>query len=102
MYSPMEGDNWGESVFIAGEPPPPPGTPNHGASWVRVSPRYFDTIGTRIVEGRANNEEDTPQTRTIAVVNRDIREEILQRRPRDRKALQRRYQTSRALSRLSA
>ena len=70
IYSPMEGDNWGETVYIAGQPPPPPGTSNHGASWVRVSPGYFDTIGTRIVEGRANNAEDTPQTRTIAVVNR--------------------------------
>jgi predicted permease len=70
MYSPMEGDNWGEGVFIDGEPPPAPGTHDHGASWVRVSPHYFETIGTKIVEGRANNEQDTPITRNIAVVNR--------------------------------
>jgi predicted permease len=70
LYSPMEGDNWGEGVYIEGEPPPAPGTPDHGASWVRVSPRYFDTIGTKIVEGRALNEQDTPSTRTVAVVNR--------------------------------
>ena len=70
IYSPMEGDNWGEGVYIEGEPPPPPGTPDHGASWVRVSPGYFDTIGTKILEGRAINEQDTPATRTVAVVNR--------------------------------
>ena len=70
LYSPMEGNNWGEGVYIAGEPPPPPGTPNHGASWVRVSPGYFDAIGTKVVEGRAVNEQDTPATRTVAVVNR--------------------------------
>jgi predicted permease len=70
IYSPMEGDNWGEGVYIDGEPPPPPGTPDHGASWVRVSPGYFDTIGTKIVEGRALNEQDTPATRPVAVVNR--------------------------------
>jgi predicted permease len=70
IYSPMEGDNWGEGVFIAGEPPPPPGTRDHGASWVRVSPHYFETIGTKIVEGRANTEQDTPATRNVAVVNR--------------------------------
>lgn len=70
LYSPMEGDNWGEGVFIEGEPPPPPGTPDHGASWVRVSPGYFDTIGTKIMEGRALNAQDTPGTRTVAVVNR--------------------------------
>lgn len=70
IYSPMEGNNWGETVFIEGEPPPPPGTTGHGASWVRVSPGYFDTIGTKVVEGRALNEQDTPTTRTVALVNR--------------------------------
>src|SRR3954467_15003897 len=70
LYSPMEGDNWGEGVYIDGEPPPPPGTPDHGASWLRTSPGYFDTIGTKIVEGRAINEQDTPTTRAVALVNR--------------------------------
>jgi predicted permease len=70
LYSPMEGDNWGEGVYIEGEPPPPPGTPDHGASWLRVSPGYFDTIGTKVVEGRANTEQDTPGSRTVALVNR--------------------------------
>ena len=70
LYSPMEGDNWGESVFIAGEAPPPPGTHDHGASWLRASPHYFETIGTKIVEGRAIDEQDTPTTRNVAVVNR--------------------------------
>jgi predicted permease len=70
IYSPMEGDNWGEGVYIEGDPPPPPGTPDHGASWVRVTPGYFDTIGTKILEGRAIDEQDTPTTRSVAVVNR--------------------------------
>lgn len=70
LYSPMEGDNWGESVYIDGEPPPPPGTSDHNASWVRTSPGYFATIGTKIVDGRAINEQDTPATHTVAVVNR--------------------------------
>ncbi|HEU4413844.1 MAG TPA: FtsX-like permease family protein, partial [Candidatus Angelobacter sp.] len=70
LYSPMEGDNWGEGVYIDGEPPPAPGTPDHGASWVRVSPGYFDAIGTKVIEGRAINEQDTPNTRSVALVNR--------------------------------
>src|SRR5215510_5321871 len=70
IYSPMEGNNWGESVFIEGEPPPAPGSGDNGASWVRVTPGYFDAIGTKIVKGRAFNEQDTPATRTVAVVNR--------------------------------
>jgi predicted permease len=70
LYSPMEGDNWGEGVFIEGDPPPPPGTRDHGASWLRATPGYFDTIGTKIIEGRAISEQDRPETRTVAVVNR--------------------------------
>jgi putative ABC transport system permease protein len=70
LYSPMEGDNWGEGVFIEGEPPPAPGTRDHGASWLRAGPNYFDTVGTKIVKGRANNEQDTSTTRNVAVVNR--------------------------------
>jgi predicted permease len=71
LYSPMDGDhNWTESIFIDGEPPPQPGAPKHKASWVRVSPGYFDIIGTKLLEGRALNEQDTPTTRTVAIVNR--------------------------------
>ncbi|HET9283613.1 MAG TPA: ABC transporter permease [Candidatus Angelobacter sp.] len=70
LYSPMEGDNWGESVYIDGEPPPAPGTRDHNASWLRASPGYFDAIGTKVLEGRAINEQDTPSTRTVAMVNR--------------------------------
>ncbi|MBZ5523120.1 MAG: ABC transporter permease [Acidobacteriia bacterium] len=71
LYSPMDGDhNWGAKVFIEGQPPLAPGTAGQGALWVRVSPGYFDTIGTKIVEGRALDEHDTPKTRAVAVVNR--------------------------------
>jgi predicted permease len=69
-YSPMEGDNWGESVYIDGQAPPPPGTQDHGATWVRTSPGYFATLGTKVVEGRAMDERDAPTTRTVAMVNR--------------------------------
>ena len=72
LYTPMEGDNWTESVFIDSEPPPPPGTPGHRALWVRVSPGYFDIIGTKVLEGRALSEQDTPATRTVALVNRSF------------------------------
>ena len=79
LYSPMEGDNWGESVYIEGDPPPAPGTADHGASWLRVSPGYFDTIGTKIVEGRAINEQDTPATRAVSAGESFLRTKIFQR-----------------------
>jgi putative ABC transport system permease protein len=70
LYSPMEGDNWGEGVFIEGEPPPAIGTRDHGASWLRASPHYFETVGTKIVEGRDITLQDTATTRNVALVNR--------------------------------
>jgi predicted permease len=69
MYSPMEGDNWGEGVYFEGRPAPPPGSNEQNASWVRASSGYFDTIGTKIVVGRGITEQDTASTRNIAVVN---------------------------------
>jgi predicted permease len=69
LYSPMEADNWDETVFVQGQPPPDPDSSESNASWVRVSPEYFDTIGTKIVQGRAIGEEDTATTEHAAVVN---------------------------------
>jgi putative ABC transport system permease protein len=69
LYSPMEGDNWGEGVYFEGRPAPPPGSNEQHASWVRANPGYFETIGTKIIAGRGITEEDTASTRSIAVVN---------------------------------
>jgi predicted permease len=69
LYSPMEGDNWGETVYIEGQPPPAPGSNENGSSWLRVSDGYFETIGTRIVKGRGITEQDTESSRNVAVVN---------------------------------
>jgi len=69
LYSPMEGDNWGEGVYFEGRPAPPPGSHEQNASWVRASAGYFQTIGTKIIAGRGITEQDTASTRNIAVVN---------------------------------
>jgi len=68
MYSPMEGNNWSGPVYFPGR------TANlgeHGdfASWVRISPHYFQTIGSRLIRGRAIGEQDTPTSARVAVVN---------------------------------
>jgi predicted permease len=69
LYSPMEGDNWGETVYIEGQAPPPPDSDQNSASWVRVSDGYFDTIGTKIVQGRAITDQDTATSERVALVN---------------------------------
>jgi predicted permease len=69
LYSPMEGDNWGNGVYIEGQAPPPPGSNFNNSSWDRVSAGYFENIGTKIVAGRGITEQDTASTQPVAVVN---------------------------------
>jgi predicted permease len=68
LYAPMSGDSWNEGVFISGRPQPGP-KEEIGAGWARVMPGFFETLGARIVQGRAIGDEDTPTTRSVAVVN---------------------------------
>ena len=69
LYMPMEGNNWGETVYLEGQAPPPPDSNENESSWVRVSDGYFDLIGTKIVQGRPISEQDTQATRPVAMVN---------------------------------
>ncbi|MFP5229801.1 MAG: ABC transporter permease [Acidobacteriota bacterium] len=69
LYSPMEGDNWGEGVYIEGQAPPAPGSNFNSTSWDRVSAGYFDNIGTKIVAGRGITDQDSGSSQLVAVVN---------------------------------
>lgn len=69
LYTPMEGDNWGEDVYIEGQAPPPPGSGANNASWVRVSPGYFENIGTKMIAGRSFTDQDNATAPHVAVVN---------------------------------
>jgi predicted permease len=68
LYSPLEGDNWGEQVYVEGRPAPGP-EENNNSSWDRVSPRFFETIGQPVLRGRGFTEQDTATSRMVAVVN---------------------------------
>jgi predicted permease len=52
LYSPLEGDNWGECVIQQGHPAPRPGD-KCGSSWDRVSTHFLDSIGVPMIRGRA-------------------------------------------------
>lgn len=68
LYSTLEGDNWGESVFVEGRPAPGPEEHN-GSSWDRVSPQFFQTIGQPVIRGRGFTDQDTATSQMVAVVN---------------------------------
>jgi len=68
LYTPLEGNNWGEGVFIQGRPEPGPHE-NNGASWARVGPKFFEIIGQHLLRGRGITSQDTSTSPGIAVVN---------------------------------
>jgi predicted permease len=72
MYTPMDGDNWGETVYIAGQEPPPPDSNRNQTLWVRVGVGYFESIGTKIIKGRAFTEQDGPASRNVAMINQEF------------------------------
>jgi len=68
LYSPLEGDNWGDCVIQQGHPAPRPGD-KCLSSWDRVSPHFLDSIGVPIVRGRGITEQDTQSSPQVVVVN---------------------------------
>jgi predicted permease len=68
LYSTLEGNNWGEGVYVQGRPAPGPEEHN-GSSWDRVSPHFFETIGQPVIRGRGITDQDTATSRMVAVVN---------------------------------
>ena len=65
LYSPLEGDRWGESVFAQGQTAPK----DNDSTWDRVSPRFLDAIGVPILRGRGITAQDTASTQPVAIVN---------------------------------
>jgi predicted permease len=66
-YSPFNGCCWSFSIAVAGYTP----RENESTSTLlnRVSPRYFDTLGTRVLRGRVFDAHDSPASPRVAVVN---------------------------------
>ena len=66
-YTPMESNNWGSGVKIQGEP-----DINKGASWVKGTAEYFDSVGTHVVMGRGFRVQDALNAAPVAVVNQEF------------------------------
>ncbi|HLG55256.1 MAG TPA: ABC transporter permease [Vicinamibacterales bacterium] len=67
LYNPLT-NNWGEGVLVAGKPAPAPGA-EIGSSWDRVSTRYLQQLGVKLVRGRYFADSDNEQSENVAVVN---------------------------------
>jgi predicted permease len=63
----MEENNWGSGVKIQGDP-----DINKGASWVKGTAEYFDSVGTHVVMGRGFTRQDTMNSTPVAVVNQEF------------------------------
>ena len=67
-YAPMSGNQNGHDIRIQGRPEPGP-KDDVSADWTRLTPAFFNTIGARMVAGRTIDENDTENSRRVAVIN---------------------------------
>jgi putative ABC transport system permease protein len=67
-YAPMSGSQWGNDIRVQGKPEPGP-EDDASADWTRITPGFFDTIGARMLTGRAINEDDNGNTLHVVVIN---------------------------------
>ncbi len=68
LYAPMSGDSWNTGVLIQGKPEPNAKDDN-GAGFVYATPGFFESLGDPILLGRPTTNQDTANTRNVAVVN---------------------------------
>ena len=66
-YTPMEGNDDGYGVQLAGQP-----STNRSATNIIVNAEYFDSVGTHVLRGRGITVQDTTTSPHVAVVNEDF------------------------------
>jgi predicted permease len=69
LYTPLSHDNWNGGVFIPGQPDPKPDSDWYQATYIRISPEYFDALGAKLRTGRFFNDGDDNHGRKVAIVN---------------------------------
>jgi len=68
LYAPMTGDSWNNGIRVQGRPEPG-AKEDSSASFARVMPGFFETVGARVVLGRPITQDDTGATRKVAIIN---------------------------------
>jgi putative ABC transport system permease protein len=72
---PIDGSNW-YSVFIAADKPIPPRSELPNSAITPVSANYFETMGMRLLKGRAFNSADRADSANVAVINETLARRI--------------------------
>ena len=68
LYSPLEGDNWGDCALPQGHPAPR-ADEACSSTWDRVSPQFLQSIGVPVIRGRDFSDQDTAASQQVAMVN---------------------------------
>ncbi len=66
-YTPMEDNNWGNTIQIQGV-----SDQEKGASFVKGNAEYFDSVGTHVLMGRGFTPQDTLAAPAVTVVNKEF------------------------------
>jgi len=67
----MDGTNW-DSVFIASDKPVPSRADLPSSGYLRVSANYFETMGIRLLRGRAFTAADGPESAPVIIINETL------------------------------
>jgi putative ABC transport system permease protein len=68
LAAPQNSWVWPHDIRVEGKPEP--GQQDEVSSgWTRVTPRFFEALGDRVVMGRSFTDEDNASTRPVAVIN---------------------------------
>jgi macrolide transport system ATP-binding/permease protein len=71
LYSPLEGDNWSNGIWVQGHPLPKPNDESW-STWDRVTPGFLDALGVPILRGRGITDQDTATSQKVAIVNQSF------------------------------
>ncbi len=71
MSLPVDGSNWNSSFLVADKPLSPPGELLN-AAFTPVSANYFDTMGIRLLAGRAFSEAEMSDTPPVTLINESL------------------------------
>jgi putative ABC transport system permease protein len=66
---PLDGQFFGQSFQIDGDPPRPPAEVRDGATYQIVSPSYFSLLGVPVLEGRAFADSDATEAPQVCIVD---------------------------------